>query len=45
VGGREAAERTVSLRRLGGREQETLSLDAAVDLCKRDSAAPDMAAA
>ncbi len=42
VGGREAAERTVSLRRLGSPEQEALSLDDAIAMCQRESAAPDM---
>ncbi len=41
VGGREAAERTVSLRRLGGTGQESLGLDEAVALCQRESLAPD----
>ena len=41
VGGREAAGRTVSLRRLGGQAQEVLSLDAAIAMCQRESAAPD----
>ena len=36
VGGREQAERTVSLRRLGDPAQATLSLDAAVALCQRE---------
>ena len=45
VGAREQAERTVSLRRLGGKEQETLALDAALALCKRESAPADLAAA
>jgi threonyl-tRNA synthetase len=43
VGGRERAERTVSLRRLGGKEQETLQLDAATSLCQREAAPPDLA--
>ena len=42
VGGREQTERTVSLRRLGDREQTPLSLDAAVALCQRESAPPDL---
>ena len=42
VGGREQAERTVSLRRLGDPAQSTLSLDAAVALCQRESAPPDL---
>ena len=36
VGGREQAERTVSLRRLGGAAQETLPLDDAIALCQRE---------
>ena len=36
VGGREQAERTVSLRRLGDTAQTALSLDAAVALCQRE---------
>ena len=44
VGGRESAERSVSLRRLGGKDQEVLSLDAAVDLCQREALAPDLTA-
>jgi threonyl-tRNA synthetase len=43
VGGREAADRTVSLRRLGATAQESLGLDAAVALCQRESLAPDRA--
>ena len=43
VGGRESAERTVSLRRLGGKEQEILPLDAAVALCQREATPPDLA--
>ena len=42
VGGREQVERTVSLRRLGDSAQSTLSLDAAVALCQRESAPPDL---
>ena len=42
VGGREQAERTVSLRRLGDTAQTPLSLDAAVALCQRESAPPDL---
>jgi threonyl-tRNA synthetase len=44
VGARETAGRSVSLRRLGGREQESLDLDAAIALCQRESAPPDRAA-
>jgi threonyl-tRNA synthetase len=43
VGGRETAERTVALRRLGGQGQEALALDAAVALCLRESTPPDLA--
>ncbi len=43
VGGRESVDRTVSLRRLGGKEQEVLQLDAAVALCQREAAPPDLA--
>jgi threonyl-tRNA synthetase len=42
VGGREQAERAVSLRRLGSPAQETLALDGAVTLCQRESAPPDL---
>lgn len=42
VGAREAAERTVSMRRLGDKAQSTLSLDEAIALCKRDGAPPDL---
>ena len=42
VGAREQAERTVSLRRLGDPAQTPLSLDAAVALCQRESAPPDL---
>ncbi|SNB66068.1 threonyl-tRNA synthetase [Arboricoccus pini] len=42
VGAREAAERTVSLRRLGSQSQESLSLDAFLALCQREGAAPDL---
>ena len=43
VGGRESVDRTVSLRRLGGKEQEVLQLDAAIALCQREAAPPDLA--
>ncbi|HMR32179.1 MAG TPA: threonine--tRNA ligase [Geminicoccaceae bacterium] len=43
VGGRESVERTVSLRRLGGKEQEVLRLDAVVALCQREATPPDLA--
>ena len=42
VGGREQAERTISLRRLGDTAQTPLSLDAAVALCQRELAPPDL---
>ena len=42
VGGREAGERSVSLRRLGSKQQSSLSLDDAVQLCKREILPPDM---
>jgi threonyl-tRNA synthetase len=42
VGGRERAERTVSLRRLGQSAQETLALDDLATLCQRESAPPDL---
>ncbi len=45
VGAREAAGRTVSLRRLGSAEQAAHSLDDAVALCQRESAPPDAPAA
>ncbi len=41
VGAREAAQRTVSLRRLGSPEQTAHALDDAVALCQRESAPPD----
>jgi len=42
VGRKEAEERTVALRRLGGAAQEVLSLDEAVALLAREAAAPDL---
>jgi threonyl-tRNA synthetase len=42
VGKREAAERTVALRRLGGDAQEVLALDAAVSRLKDEAAVPSM---
>jgi len=41
VGAREAAEGTVTLRRLGSKDQESLSLDEAVTLCQRLTVPPD----
>jgi len=40
VGGREAEAKTVSLRRLGSKEQELLALPAAVDKLKAEAASP-----
>jgi len=40
VGAREAEQRTVALRRLGGKEQEFLALDEAVGRLKEETAAP-----
>ena len=40
VGRTEAAENTVSLRRLGGKTQEVLALEAAVDTLTQDAASP-----
>ena len=40
VGRREAAERAVALRRLGGGKQETLALDRAIDTLRREAAGP-----
>ena len=40
VGGREAAERTIALRRLGGKEQEFLALGDAVARLRAEAAAP-----
>ncbi len=40
VGKREAAERTVSIRRLGGDKQEVLALDEAVDRLGREARSP-----
>ncbi|MFO1037216.1 MAG: threonine--tRNA ligase [Geminicoccaceae bacterium] len=41
VGAREASDRTVALRRLGGQAQETLALDDFVAICQREAAPPD----
>lgn len=40
VGGREAQDRTVSLRRLGSQSQETLALEAAVNMLATEGAMP-----
>ena len=42
VGGREASERTVSLRRLGSKQQTVLSLDDAIGMCQREIRPPDL---
>jgi len=42
VGRKEAEERTVALRRLGGAAQEVLGLDDAVALLRREALAPDL---
>jgi threonyl-tRNA synthetase len=43
VGRREAEQRTVALRRLGGEAQEVLSVDAAVARLAAEAMAPDLA--
>lgn len=43
VGRKEAADRTVALRRLGSNDQEVLGLEAAVALLTREALAPDLA--
>ncbi|MTI09895.1 threonine--tRNA ligase [Curvivirga aplysinae] len=40
VGAREAEEKTVAIRRLGGKAQEVMSLDAAIELLKSEAALP-----
>ncbi len=40
VGKREAEEKTVAIRRLGGKQQEILALDEAVDRLKNEAAGP-----
>ncbi len=42
VGRREAEEGTVSIRRLGGKEQETASLDQAVRDLSAEAMPPDL---
>jgi threonyl-tRNA synthetase len=42
VGKREAEERAVSIRRLGGRDQETLSLDEAIRVLREEARPPDL---
>jgi threonyl-tRNA synthetase len=43
VGGREAEQRTVSVRRLGSQAQESLTLDATITMCQREGLPPDLA--
>ncbi len=43
VGKREAEDRTVALRRLGGASQEVLALDGVLDTLKREALPPDLA--
>jgi threonyl-tRNA synthetase len=40
IGKREAEERTVALRRLGGKNQEILALDDAIHTLLREAASP-----
>ncbi|MCZ7661097.1 MAG: threonine--tRNA ligase [Xanthobacteraceae bacterium] len=42
VGKKEAAERTVSIRRLGSQQQQSMTLDAALALLAGESVAPDV---
>ena len=42
VGGREAEERTVSMRRLGSKESQILSLDEAVQMLAAEATPPDL---
>ena len=41
VGKREAEERTVALRRLGGKAQEILALDQAISMLSAEAAMPE----
>ena len=41
VGAREAEEQTVAIRRLGGKAQEVMSLDDALEMLKKEAALPD----
>jgi threonyl-tRNA synthetase len=43
VGKKEAAERTVSIRRLGSEKQQTLPLDAALSALAQEAVPPDVA--
>ncbi|MBT3915320.1 MAG: threonine--tRNA ligase [Rhodospirillaceae bacterium] len=40
VGGREAEENTVAMRRLGGKDQEILALETAIDTLRQEAAMP-----
>jgi threonyl-tRNA synthetase len=42
VGKREAEDRTVSVRRLGGQEQQVMTLDAAIKLLEDEAVPPDL---
>jgi threonyl-tRNA synthetase len=42
VGKKEAAERTVSIRRLGKEEQQVMGLDAALAALAQEAVPPDM---
>jgi threonyl-tRNA synthetase len=42
VGKKEAAERTVSIRRLGSPDQKTMSLEAALDALAAEAVPPDL---
>jgi threonyl-tRNA synthetase len=42
VGKKEAAERTVSIRRLGHEKQEVMALDAALKMLADEAVAPDV---
>jgi threonyl-tRNA synthetase len=42
VGRKEAAERTVSIRRLGSDKQETMALDAALAALAAEAVPPDL---
>jgi threonyl-tRNA synthetase len=41
LGEREAAENTVSVRKLGDKRQEILALDKAVDILRKEATPPD----
>jgi threonyl-tRNA synthetase len=42
VGKKEAAERTVSIRRLGSEKQQTMALDAALASLAQEAVPPDL---